>query len=224
MAQVVAGLIALAWLSCGPASAATVNAASLVTRAKTSVDGNRTTLELTLSDRAAYKVFGLAAPPRVVVDLADVRWRIAEASMPKPAGVISRLRLGSPKPGTARLVIDTAGRGENRRGEPDAARRRRLYARPRPCRHHPGRGDADRPRRPAAGGDADRRRALASRPGRRRGRPRRRSPRPPASQGETAERGPLRRRHGGRASLSSTPVTAASIPGPSVPAAFTRRT
>ena len=99
--------------ACDPASAAAiVNAPPLVTEAKASVDGNRTTLELTLSDRVAYKVFGLDDPPRVVVDLADVRWRVADAEMPKPAGVIGQFRLGHPKPGTARLVIDTAVRAK----------------------------------------------------------------------------------------------------------------
>jgi N-acetylmuramoyl-L-alanine amidase len=106
---VAAVVMAAVGLACERAGAATpVNAPTLVTHARTAVDGDRTTLELALSGKTAYKVFGLVAPPRVVVDLAGVRWRVADAEMPKPVGVIGRLRLGNPKPGTARLVIDTA--------------------------------------------------------------------------------------------------------------------
>lgn len=107
-----AGLLAAAALAGGPARAAVATAPAAVTHATTAVDGDRTTLELSLSDKAAYKVFRLDAPPRVVVDLADAAWRVAETKMPKPTGVIAQLRVGNPTPGTARLVIDTIGRAK----------------------------------------------------------------------------------------------------------------
>ncbi|MFO1152946.1 MAG: N-acetylmuramoyl-L-alanine amidase [Rhodospirillales bacterium] len=93
-----------------PVAAAPASEPTQVTRASTTVDPGRTTLELTLSDKAGYKVFSLEKPPRVVVDLSGVRWRVGDGEMPRPAGVISQLRLGQPQPGTARLVLNTAGR------------------------------------------------------------------------------------------------------------------
>ncbi|MFO1127967.1 MAG: N-acetylmuramoyl-L-alanine amidase [Rhodospirillales bacterium] len=93
-----------------PAPRAPAPSPAAVTQASTTVDANRTTLELTLSDKVGYKVFGLDGPPRVVIDLTDAHWRIGEAAAPKSAGIITGFRPGRPQPGVARLVLDTAGR------------------------------------------------------------------------------------------------------------------
>lgn len=84
-------------------------ATAVVTAARTTADGERARLEITLTRPAPYRVFTLPDPPRVVVDLDGVRVAVADAAMPKGEGTIAGVRLGRVKPGTARLVVDLTG-------------------------------------------------------------------------------------------------------------------
>jgi N-acetylmuramoyl-L-alanine amidase len=95
--------LALALLVAAPlASAADLKGLQLVedeqgTRALVEVDG-----------LAGYKLFTLANPDRLVVDLADAKLA-AGLRLPGPNGLIAGVRTGQPSPGTLRLVFDLGG-------------------------------------------------------------------------------------------------------------------
>jgi N-acetylmuramoyl-L-alanine amidase len=65
---------------------------------------NKTRLVIDLSNSVNFKVFTLADPYRVVVDMSAVTWRLRAA--PKSTGLIAGVRYGQFKPGAARVVID----------------------------------------------------------------------------------------------------------------------
>ena len=57
---------------------------------------------------AGYKVFTLANPDRLVIDLADAR-AASGLRLPGPNGLVAGVRTGQPTPGTLRLVFDLGG-------------------------------------------------------------------------------------------------------------------
>jgi len=57
---------------------------------------------------SGYKVFTLANPDRLVLDLSDARLKPG-VQMPGPNGVVAGVRTGQPSPGTLRLVFDLGG-------------------------------------------------------------------------------------------------------------------
>lgn len=61
---------------------------------------------LELSDPVTPRVFTLANPDRVVMDLPDVLWRIGTPDRPSGLGAIRSYRYGSFRPGESRIVID----------------------------------------------------------------------------------------------------------------------
>lgn len=67
-------------------------------------------LSIQLADAQPFKVFALANPARIVVDLPDAAWRGAAFDGPK-AGV-TRLRHGAYRPGVYRLVFDLDAEGK----------------------------------------------------------------------------------------------------------------
>jgi N-acetylmuramoyl-L-alanine amidase len=95
--------LALSLLAAAPmASAADLKGLRLVddeqgTRALVEVDG-----------LAGYKLFTLANPDRLVVDLADARLP-SGLRLPGPDGLVAGVRTGQPTPGTLRLVFDLDG-------------------------------------------------------------------------------------------------------------------
>ena len=68
------------------------------------MDG-QTQAELSLSDKSSYKVFTLANPERLVVDLSATATS-GSFKLPGANGVISRVRTGQPTAGTLRVVFD----------------------------------------------------------------------------------------------------------------------
>ncbi|MDP6895773.1 MAG: AMIN domain-containing protein, partial [Rhodospirillales bacterium] len=52
------------------------------------------------------RVFALAAPYRVVIDLPEVGWRLPPRPLPSASGVYDKLRYGLYKPGNSRVVLD----------------------------------------------------------------------------------------------------------------------
>lgn len=61
---------------------------------------------LELSDPVTPRVFTLAEPDRVVIDLPDVLWRVGTPERPSGHGAIRSYRYGSFRPGESRIVID----------------------------------------------------------------------------------------------------------------------
>ena len=68
-------------------------------------DGTATRVTLALSATAPEKVFTLAAPARVVIDLRHTRMR-AGVHLPPGAGSVARIRTGPRADGTLRVVIE----------------------------------------------------------------------------------------------------------------------
>src|SRR3954470_3422614 len=79
-----------------------------VTGAKLGVEPNLTHVELTLSEKAEYRVFALADPSRVVIDLSEVAWKVKDGKKLQGRGLVAALRYGLFKTGTSRIVLDLA--------------------------------------------------------------------------------------------------------------------
>jgi N-acetylmuramoyl-L-alanine amidase len=97
-----------------PVAAVALMAAGLPAWGDTELRGARVTEEkehtravFDLSARAEYKVFSLANPARVVIDIE--RGKVAPSfRAPRAAGVVKGVRSGAPQPGSLRVVIDLA--------------------------------------------------------------------------------------------------------------------
>lgn len=67
-----------------------------------------TRMVVELDEKIPYRVFTLANPYRVVVDMPEVAWKLEDSASEKSGhGVISNYRFGLFQPGNSRLVIDT---------------------------------------------------------------------------------------------------------------------
>lgn len=77
-----------------------------VINARVGLHESTTRLVLTLTEPVTYGVFVLANPHRVVIDLPDVTWSIAEAAMPGRRGILERVRFGPLAPGHSRVVAE----------------------------------------------------------------------------------------------------------------------
>jgi N-acetylmuramoyl-L-alanine amidase len=77
-----------------------------VTGAKLGVAPNLTRVELVLSESAEYRIFTLAAPNRIVIDLSEVAWKVKEGRKLQGRGLVAALRYGLFKVGTSRIVLD----------------------------------------------------------------------------------------------------------------------
>ncbi|GAB2175196.1 N-acetylmuramoyl-L-alanine amidase [Dongia sp. agr-C8] len=80
-----------------------------VTGAKLGVEPNLTRVELALSGAAEYRIFTLADPNRVVIDLSEVAWKVKEGKKLQGRGLVAALRYGLFKAGTSRIVLDLTG-------------------------------------------------------------------------------------------------------------------
>src|SRR5258708_5102546 len=92
----------LAVLIAWPAAAAETT----VTAVRLAPLGERVRVQLDLTQRAEFRVFLLADPYRVVIDLAQVVWRLTEAPASSADGPIAGIRYGQFQPGTGRMVLD----------------------------------------------------------------------------------------------------------------------
>lgn len=68
-------------------------------------DGNAASVSLALSDVLPQKVFTLASPARVVIDLRRTRLR-SGVRAPQAAGIVTAIRTGARPDGTLRIVIE----------------------------------------------------------------------------------------------------------------------
>ncbi len=68
--------------------------------------GTVTRVVVELNSQLSYKVFALAKPNRIVVDLPEVGWSLPARPLPQNMGVFSRVRYGLKEPGLSRIVLD----------------------------------------------------------------------------------------------------------------------
>ncbi|HTQ12818.1 MAG TPA: N-acetylmuramoyl-L-alanine amidase [Rhizomicrobium sp.] len=67
---------------------------------------DRTRFVIEVSDPLAVRVFTLANPDRVVIDMPEVLWRLSGPEKPTGLGVVKSYRYGLFRPGDSRFVID----------------------------------------------------------------------------------------------------------------------
>jgi N-acetylmuramoyl-L-alanine amidase len=79
-----------------------------VTEAKLGVEPNLTRVELSLTAAPDFRVFTLADPARVVIDLSQVGWKAPGGKKLQGHGLVAGLRYGLFKAGTSRIVLDLA--------------------------------------------------------------------------------------------------------------------
>jgi N-acetylmuramoyl-L-alanine amidase len=77
-----------------------------ITGAKLGVEPNLTRVELALSESAEYRIFALAEPNRIVIDLSEVAWKVKDGKKLQGRGLVAALRYGLFKAGTSRIVLD----------------------------------------------------------------------------------------------------------------------
>ncbi len=108
------GLLACLMLGLTGTAPAATNAAGgsgkvTVSGVRAGNHGETTRFVLDLNRSVNFRVFTLANPYRVIVDLPDVDWVAPDVAMPKPIGYIMSFRHGMFRPGNARIVIDLTG-------------------------------------------------------------------------------------------------------------------
>jgi N-acetylmuramoyl-L-alanine amidase len=72
------------------------------------IDGPRTRLVLDLDRPVAFRVQSQSGPPRLILDLDEVRWRVSRDAEDRPRGLARAYRFGLLEPGRSRLVVDMA--------------------------------------------------------------------------------------------------------------------
>lgn len=81
----------------------------LVSGLRFGVHGNRTRIVVELDAPVRFSTMVLAAPPRLVIDLPEVRWRVEDGRLSSPRGLVTGQRYGRFDDGQSRLVVDLAG-------------------------------------------------------------------------------------------------------------------
>lgn len=79
---------------------------SVVTDVRVSERAQRTRVVFEFTRDLDFKVFTLANPSRVVVDMPEVGWQLPPRPLPSRVGVFETLRYGLYKPGNSRVVVD----------------------------------------------------------------------------------------------------------------------
>ena len=91
----------------GPSPGATPSGAPpIVMSARLADHDDRTRLVIELSDPVNLRAFTLAGPNRVVLDMPEVAWRLADPPRPTVSGPIKSYRYGLFRKGNSRMVID----------------------------------------------------------------------------------------------------------------------
>jgi len=102
----VLSLMALLLGGIGFAPGTASGADAIVTDIRVGQNGHTTRLVLDLSDKILFKVFALAKPYRIVIDLPEVGWRLPARPLPAGVGMLKNMRYGLFQPGTSRIVLD----------------------------------------------------------------------------------------------------------------------
>ncbi|HEX4080591.1 MAG TPA: N-acetylmuramoyl-L-alanine amidase [Rhizomicrobium sp.] len=82
------------------------DAQPIVMDARIGERSDRTRFVVETSDPVRIRVFTLAKPDRVVVDMPEVQWRLGAAPRPSGRGAVKSYRYGLFRPGDSRFVID----------------------------------------------------------------------------------------------------------------------
>jgi len=88
-----------------PAEAAGIKATDI----RIGVHRDKTRFVIDFSENAAFKVFTLANPYRVVIDLPETKWLLENKTFPGKSGLISGLRYGLFRSDLSRVVLDVSG-------------------------------------------------------------------------------------------------------------------
>jgi N-acetylmuramoyl-L-alanine amidase len=75
------------------------------------IHSSKTRVVLDLSAEVKFRIFALADPYRIVVDLPDIAWQVPPAAARGKGGLIGGLRYGQYQPGNSRVVLDLRGPG-----------------------------------------------------------------------------------------------------------------
>ena len=89
----------------------------VVTDARLGVEPNLTRVVLSLSERSDFRVFTLADPYRIVIDLSEVDWKVRGGAKLQGQGLVAGMRYGLFKAGTSRVVLDLMEPSEVARAE-----------------------------------------------------------------------------------------------------------
>lgn len=98
--------LALACLTLGASAAMAKPAAPVVLGARIGEHSDHTRFVLELSDPVKLRLFTLAKPNRLVVDLPEVLWRLQAPDRPSGRGAIRDYRYGPFRAGESRLIVD----------------------------------------------------------------------------------------------------------------------
>ncbi|HET6156835.1 MAG TPA: N-acetylmuramoyl-L-alanine amidase [Dongiaceae bacterium] len=106
-----------------------------ITDARLGVEPGLTRVVISFSQRSDFRVFTLADPYRVVIDLSEVDWKVPSGTKLQGQGMVAGMRYGLYKAGTSRVVLDLMGPSEVTRAEflpPDKGEPLRLLVDLRP--------------------------------------------------------------------------------------------
>ena len=88
-----------------------------ITDARLGVEPGLTRVVISLSQRSDFRVFTLADPYRVVIDLSEVEWKVPSGTKLRGQGLVAGMRYGLFKAGTSRVVLDLMEPSEVGRAE-----------------------------------------------------------------------------------------------------------
>jgi N-acetylmuramoyl-L-alanine amidase len=97
--------------------AAEAAAKSAITDARLGVEPGLTRVVISLTQRSDFKVFTLADPYRVVIDMSEVDWKVPSGTKLQGQGLVAGMRYGLFKAGTSRVVLDLMEPSEVARAE-----------------------------------------------------------------------------------------------------------
>lgn len=85
--------------------------------ARLGVEPGLTRVVISLTQRSDFKVFTLADPYRVVIDMSEVDWKVKSGTKLSGQGLVAGMRYGLFKAGTSRVVLDLMEPSEVARAE-----------------------------------------------------------------------------------------------------------
>jgi N-acetylmuramoyl-L-alanine amidase len=88
-----------------------------ITDARLGVEPGLTRVVISLTQRSDFRVFTLADPYRVVIDMSEVDWKVKSGTKLTGQGLVAGMRYGLFKAGTSRVVLDLMEPSEVARAE-----------------------------------------------------------------------------------------------------------